>query len=211
MTTPPERIVNSRAYWDARFASGSWEQQRGYEQTAYFASELLAQIPEGVHEELQGMTRPLLVDWGCAHGEGVLALSNAFPRAMVWGYDFSTSAVARAAAHVVNRANVAFTAQEELLPAAFDLVVCSNVLEHFRDWRERLQHLCAISRRYVAVLVPYRDPVGGEHVVSFHRGAFPPRVGDHVKIADRPFDCDAPGLWVGEQEIVVYAIGGEDV
>ncbi|MCW5558497.1 MAG: hypothetical protein KIT22_11790, partial [Verrucomicrobiae bacterium] len=80
--------INTREYWDARFASGDWELKDGRSQTAGFAR---AQIPRfGIPDDFAGT----LVDFGCGLGDSFPLYRRQFPRARLVGVEISESAVA---------------------------------------------------------------------------------------------------------------------
>jgi SAM-dependent methyltransferase len=51
----------------------------------------------------------------------------------------------------------------------FDLVVCSEVLEHIPDWEMALQNILAMSRRYLLVTVPSGQVRAMDTMVGHHR------------------------------------------
>src|SRR5690348_15215074 len=86
--------VNSPQWWEDYFRT-AWDQNGGAEQTRHFMQRLIAELPAAEGRWLR--TGPVsIIDWGCAHGEGVDELARAFPQARVRGLDASANAVAEA-------------------------------------------------------------------------------------------------------------------
>src|ERR1700744_2749234 len=83
--------VNSKDYWNSRFST-DWVANMGKEQSAFFARIALASFPEWLTASIlrEGLT---ICDWGCALGDGTHEISNAFPKNVLTGIDFSTTAI----------------------------------------------------------------------------------------------------------------------
>lgn len=198
--------VNSRTWWNDYFRD-HWEANTGREQTRHFMVRLAASIPSPVREWMERDERRVL-DWGCALGEGVEELRRAFPRAAVEGLDFSESAIRRGRELYPG---VALSTTQEFEARSpddqrFDVVVCSNCLEHFADpiakMREQLR-LCAGV--YIA-MVPLEEPfpLCESHAVSLAASDFPEQVDHFRRLCAMPIDVD-PRYWpLGKQLLVVY-------
>lgn len=97
-----------------------------------------------------------VLDAGC--GEGVVAerLRAALPGAELTGIDLRAEAIAAARRRVPD---ARFAVGDACAPAfgdgAFDLVVCTEVLEHLDDPRRALRELLRVSRGRVLVTVPH--------------------------------------------------------
>src|SRR5215207_7927810 len=119
--------TNSQPWWDEYFRA-QWEANRGRQQTRHFMDRLLASLPEPELAYLSSRPADVL-DWGCALGEGVVALAERFPAARVSGLDFSATAVEDAKQHYPGH-EFLLTAGGEI-PRPFDVIITSNCLEHF--------------------------------------------------------------------------------
>jgi Methyltransferase domain len=197
--------VNSQAYWEERFEA-DWEAKQGREQTRFFARAALARLRPEIAQEIRE-ERLSVCDWGCALGDAVPLLADAFGGTEVVGVDFSARAVEKARGlHPAH----AFLAARDLdeVGRAFDVVFTSNTLEHLERPIDQLERLAAVARRYVIVLVPFeeRDRIE-EHLVTFTLDSFPLRVGSHHLVFADEFDLsrDQPTWWNGWQILVVYA------
>src|SRR5262245_11020315 len=87
--------VNSREFFDEQFRVGEWERNNGPAQTRYFMSRIVAELPAAVRQYLAGNALSIL-DWGCAFGDGLDPLKQAFPSSTIIGQDFSVEAINRA-------------------------------------------------------------------------------------------------------------------
>jgi SAM-dependent methyltransferase len=101
-----------------------------------------------------GISFNSVLDVGCGNGELLLALSQCKDVGRLAGADI--------AEHVLSWNRAAFPAfvfhqldiSAAWLPEQFDLVVCSEVIEHVSDWQQALRHLRKMTRRYLILTVP---------------------------------------------------------
>src|SRR5688572_13706503 len=140
--------TNSQPWWDEYFRA-QWEANRGRQQTRHFMERLLASLPEPELAYLSSRPAEVL-DWGCALGEGVVALAERFPGARVSGLDFSATAVEDARKNYPDREFLLSAGGE--VPRPFDVIVTSNCLEHFaRPMEVMAEHLQSCREVYVAL------------------------------------------------------------
>src|SRR5439155_8748682 len=76
-----------------------------------------------------------------------------FPKAALWYYDFSPAAMRRATKYYGSMAS----AYEPTSARKFDLVYCSNVIEHVADLHAFVASLENLAARYVTILAPYEE------------------------------------------------------
>ena len=101
-----------------------------------------------------------VLDAGCGEGFVAEALAARLPGAALTAVDVDAGAVAFAEAHGSGRVTYA-TASLDALPfadGAFDVVVCTEVLEHLSAPDRALAELRRVARRAVVVTVPF-EPV----------------------------------------------------
>lgn len=196
--------VNSQPYWEGRF-KGDWDEAGGPEQTRFFARLGLDLIPAWVREDI-GLRCSTLADVGCAEGEGAALLKVAFPLLSVSGFDFSEAAISKARAR---HPHVEFHVKDiAAIDARFDVVFCSNVIEHFEEPRRVVDALAAAAGRYLVIMVPGweidRHP---EHHVTFRLDDLP-RMTAGLHLAHlAAVNCARIDRrqWPGYQLVAVYA------
>jgi SAM-dependent methyltransferase len=117
---------------------------------------LLARFRDRLLAEARGLAPRRILDAGC--GEGMVSgwLHDAVPDAEITGVDGRAEAVA-----AYRAANPDLVAQEADLAAlpfedgAFDLVVCTEVLEHVPEPRRMLHELARVSSAHLLLTVPH--------------------------------------------------------
>lgn len=198
--------VNSESYWTARFGTGDWEKAQGRQQTAFFARFALERLHPAIAADIRA-GRLSICDWGCALGDAVPILADAFRGSKVTGVDFAATAVERARAlHAGNE----FLCAPSLADTGrtFDVVFTSNTLEHFPRPFEVLESLAPSARRYLIAMVPFRELERlQEHLYTFDDEAIPLRAGPLRLVACTVFDtrCRHPSYWPGEQVLFTFA------
>lgn len=193
--------INSREWWDAYFKD-TWEENDGRHQTRHFMRKLLANTPATELAFLQANALNIL-DWGCALGDGVSVLAEAFPQCTVTGLDFSLRAI--------TTARELFPGFEFLqtpdgaIPRQFDVITISNCLEHF-DKPLDLVNLQLPHCRYLYIaMVPYNEQhLHEQHQARFQLDTFPETLGGFRLLTARVVDVD-PMFWPGQQLLAIYA------
>jgi len=104
---------------------------------------------------IQRMLRTLafetLLDVGCGQGSLLAELCSAFPHVQPFGCDISVSALALARQNVPHGQFLALDITEEALDRKFDLVVCSEVLEHVPADMVALHNLARMTGKYLLI------------------------------------------------------------
>lgn len=121
-----------------------------------------------------------VVEFGCGTGELVAMLTGEFGIPEGLGTDFSLRSVQRAT-RAYERHGLAFKVHDARQPLGrrFDLSICSNTLEHFKDPFPIVQNMLACSNRAI-IIVPYKQPCtdgyddegGAGHVYTFDEKTF---------------------------------------
>ena len=190
--------INSREWWEEYFIA-DWDAHGGGDQTRHFMERLLAELltPEKVF--LGSGVR--ILDWGCAFGEGVELLAQAFPRSHVAGLDFASRAIAQARKRHPNRE---FILAEKGVPREFDVIITSNCLEHYEHPLEMVSAHQRSCRRLWIGLVPYNEsPLHEQHRYQFREESFPKLIGHFVRLYEKVININ-PLHWPGQQLLVVY-------
>ncbi|MCS6883456.1 MAG: class I SAM-dependent methyltransferase [Oscillochloridaceae bacterium] len=108
-----------------------------------------------IRRNILSLVRPLqfdtVLDVGCGQGSLLAEMRREFPRARLYGADFSTSAIRMARWQVPGGTYLVFDLERGNLNHQFDLVICSEVLEHIPDDRAALRHLAAMTGKYLVI------------------------------------------------------------
>jgi SAM-dependent methyltransferase len=196
--------VNSPQYWQSRFES-DWEELNGRAQTAFFAKIITDYLPKWLCKQIEDATSTIF-DFACAMGDALPVLKERFPKSTISGGDIAESAVSQAKA-AFEEFEFHHLEPFGAVPIA-DIQICSNTLEHFKDWQPLLSLICSAARHHAIFMVPYAEAkLHPEHQVSFHLSAFPDSIGDfqlaHLTIVDvRGY---VPCYWYGWQMIAIYS------
>lgn len=184
-------------WWEVYFApGGGWEHNGGRRQTRIFAEQFTKRFAMRRDSSFS------LLDVGCALGDALRHFAETYPNAALHGIDFSRTAVERCRAQLGGKAAVAVGDIEGVL-GRYDVIYCSNTLEHFADYEAKARRLISHCAR-LCVLVPYQEMRDGRplvpdpeqhHQVTFHRRSFDFLIteGGARRITTAVFSC--PGAW----------------
>lgn len=98
-----------------------------------------------------------LVDVGCGMGVNVKRIRKHFPDLFITGTDLSPNILRIAENYVGADPKTKyrpFDLGKDRLEEEFDLVLCSQVLEHIEDDRMAIQNLARMCKRYLLITVP---------------------------------------------------------
>jgi hypothetical protein len=150
---------------------GHWESSGGRKQTEGFARTFVRHMKIPMREFS-------LLDVGCALGDSLSVFRTAYPNSRLFGCDVSEVAIERCKAE--HPYAEFFKAGFAELSGFWDVIYCSNVLEHFQDYKTAAS--CLISKCRIAyIMVPYFElkdgkplaPNGyGQHQVTFRKDSF---------------------------------------
>lgn len=189
--------LKDHGWWERYFAvDGDWERHGGRQQTRVFAQHFLR------HASLPAEDRFSLLDVGCALGDALEVFASARPQAQLHGLDFSSTAISRARQALGPKAQL-MQGDIESFNGLFDVIYCSNTLEHFADVDRKARQLIQHCRR-LFVMVPFHELREGRplqpdpaqhHQHTFERDSFDflLREGLASRIDASVFAC--PGAW----------------
>lgn len=192
--------LNSASYWNHRF-SRNWELNGGPLQTALFAAGFcLAPIRTDLRPES-------VLDFGCGRGDSAPLLRMRFPDARLHLFDFSTAAMDRARRVYGGLADCLDSIDDR----DFDLVYCSNVVEHVPDPHAFVAVLASHAKRHLVIQAPYneRHPDGAPLSPAHPKGEHVATIGDELvahldEFAWETLHTRVPVAWeAGEQVIFV--------
>jgi SAM-dependent methyltransferase len=110
-----------------------------------------------------------VLDVGCGNAELLVALSQSKHVPRVVGADIAEDVLSRNRtafpAFVFHQLDISAAS----LPEQFDLVVCSEVIEHVSDWQQALRHLREMTRGYLILTVPSRKVFPIDRKMGHHR------------------------------------------
>lgn len=196
--------INSQKYWDNRFGT-DWKDYSGNEQTKYFATILNETLPDWIVREINE-NRDNICDLGCAEGDALPIYRTKFLNAEIYGEDFSQQAIEIAKENYpefnYKVSNILKPEQEK----KYEVVICSNVVEHFKDTYNVLKNICERATKYAIILIPYRETLGQieEHERVFHTKDIPVNVENNFLIYAKSYQCDSI-YYPGEQMLLIYA------
>ena len=186
---------NTRTNAEETFGTGQWEQRGGRRQTRLFAEYFHRHVTVPFAGDFS------VLDVGCALGDAAAVWHKAYPRARLFGCDVSQVAVDRATQDYGSIASFTRSSFEEI-EGMYDVIFCSNVLEHFEQHvaiaRELLTH-CKI----LYAMTPYAELNNGRpmapapgaiHVATFLEDTFASLgQGADVRITTKVIRC--PIAW----------------
>src|SRR5260221_8787498 len=136
--------------------NGGWEKNGGRPMSRRFAEAFVKRV----RIPLQGPFS--LVDVGCALGDSIPVLHSVYPQAKLWGCDVSANAVRRCTEEHGTYASF-FQSSINELDKRFDVIFCSNLVEHIENHVEVVQHLTGLAD-IVYVMIPYKELHNGERL-----------------------------------------------
>lgn len=196
--------INSKTYWDDRFASGDWEKNEGREQSLFFYNLGLSLMPDWLKADIKDNSYSIL-DLGCAEGEGVNLFGKVFSSSRISGADISKAALERAREYYPDYNFI--ECDIENIPEKFDVVFSSNTLEHFKNPKEIIEKIIPHADKYFILLIPFREQNRiDEHFWTFDYKDFPEKMGDFSLAYYKETDCSKmkDTQWPGDEILIVY-------
>jgi len=157
--------INTKDYWEHRFATGDWEAKLGCQQTILFAK-----------DNVRLMKIPLcfsgrILDFGCGLGDAMPVYREYFQHASLIGVDMTQAAILKckekysAIAHFIQ-------CDYNQVPEA-DVIIACAVFEHLSNQMEVARHLLTRCDD-LYIVVPYKQVLNSssEHVNSYDEKSF---------------------------------------
>jgi 2-polyprenyl-3-methyl-5-hydroxy-6-metoxy-1,4-benzoquinol methylase len=135
-----------------------------------------------------------VLDVGCGNGELLALLHEAFPSvSTLVGVDLSPDQVERNARRLAGMEFFAMDVQRDAIDRTFDLVVCSEVIEHLDDPRAAVKNLARMVRPGGRLLVTC--PTGTMYATERHFGHVRHPKAEELSAWAREAGLDAVSLW----------------
>jgi 2-polyprenyl-3-methyl-5-hydroxy-6-metoxy-1,4-benzoquinol methylase len=100
---------------------------------------------------IQSLQFETVLDVGCGQGSLLADLHNIFPQISLCGTDFSLTSIAQARQRLPHGEFLVMDVTRTALNRKFDLVVCTDVLEHIEDDITALSNLARMTNSYVLI------------------------------------------------------------
>ena len=98
-----------------------------------------------------------ILDVGCGIGVNVKSIHSHFPKMVIAGSDLSAGILKLAEEYVGKDPKISYLVmnlENDKIDRTFDLVLCSQVLEHIENDVKALENLARLTRRYLLITVP---------------------------------------------------------
>lgn len=105
-------------------------------------SEIFKKLPE---KDIQS-----IADIGCGEGSNLHFLKSQFPKANLFGFDISNTAIETAKTYIDAKFSL-LNIQSEIPSQKFDLVFCSDVVEHLEDDVSAIKNIRQITNGYTLI------------------------------------------------------------
>ena len=193
--TQPDHVREEQDRLREEFMANQWDAAGGREQTRLFAKYFLDTVRLPAAETL--------LDISCAKGDAMPEFHARYPHLKLFGSDISERAISDARETHGGIARFE-TATVESLSGFYDIIYCSNTLEHFGNYHEIAREMLAHCR-WLYVLTPYRELADGkplsakcsgyvaDHVCTFDEHSFDALSGDILSI--KTWVRYMPGAW----------------
>ncbi len=198
--------VNSKDYWNMRFDT-NWEEYAGSQQTEFFAKIACDMFPEWFIRNVK-QEQYTFCDIGCALGNGVDIISK-FLGIRVTGIDFSEEAIKKAKEMYPWYEFYRDDVRNLSIDKNYDIVYCSNVLEHFANPWDIAKNLSKISTHYIILLFPFREELDiHEHLYKFDTNLIPLEInGFNLIYVNTINGADIENSFYPDQQIfLIYSI-----
>jgi SAM-dependent methyltransferase len=186
---------NSEQTNDANYEhGGSFDLNNGRMQTRLFAEAFHRHINVNMKADFT------VLDVGCGLGDALPVWRKYYPNSKLFGCDFSGTAIRRCNETYGNIATF-FRARFEDIAETYDVIYCSNVLEHFECYLQIAELLHRRCQK-LYILVPYMELRNGMPICSesdyYHKATFSLSSFDAMKSSKRSVSgrvIRAPGAW----------------
>lgn len=124
------------------------------EEVPIFGSLREISLAENIMDALP--SKPLsIIDIGCGEGYVIYRIRKKFPALPLYGFDLTQGRIAVTKSHVPDAHLLRGDVLSLPFPDnTFDVVICSELLEHMADYQKTVQELLRITKRQLIITVP---------------------------------------------------------
>ena len=196
--------INSKEYWNVRFKT-DWIKFSGDKQTIFFAEIMCKQLPDYLVDEIKEK-KYSICDMGCAEGDSIPIFNEKFGL-NVSGMDFSEEAIEKAKRKNPN--SNFWVGDLTNLPNSikYDIIICSNVLEHFEEPWSIVSNLTKVCNEYIMIMVPYKEQlIIDEHCYIFSEENIPLNIDNFILSYVSTIDGKeyANSMYPDQQVLLIY-------
>ncbi len=157
-----ERSVYNQ-HWEA-----DWDDMKNYGPYARHMRRLILEL-------LHPLKFDTVLDVGCGQGALLADVATLFPNANLYGSDFSMAALQMAQRRLPNAAFTIMDLTQNSFHSSFDVVLCTDVLEHIEDDVTAIRNLAQLTRRYLLIATVQgrmraHEPEAWGHVRNYRYG-----------------------------------------
>lgn len=128
-----------------------------------------------------------ILDVGCGEGSKTMLLSKKFFNAHVTGIDFTQSGIESANSRLDKYTNCSFLCVDannsRIWQEQYDMIFCSEVLEHVTDWKELVDKFTDNAKKYILLTFPVgrmrKYEIAEGHIRNFKRGEMEDYLSQH--------------------------------
>lgn len=144
--------INTKKYFDSHFDETIKRNDKNL-QTIFFCRLALKYLPKWLEKEFKrGLS---IADVGCAMGECVNIIQKKYILSKVTGIDFSPVAIAGAKQKFPKQ--LFLCSDISNIEKKYDVIFCSNTLEHFYNPIAKLQQISKKANKYIILLLPFQE------------------------------------------------------
>lgn len=157
--------INTKNYWENRFATGDWEAKRGRTQTRQFAQSQIKYL------KIAANFKGTILDFGCGLGDAIPVYRSAYPFATLTGMDISQSAIIQCRERYGSIAE--FRQGNYIDVPEVNVIIASNIFEHLSEDIEVATYLTTKCHD-LFIITPYKECLspGTEHINSYDENYF---------------------------------------
>lgn len=202
--------INSREYWNTRFDE-DWTLAQGEEQTQFFAEIAIKLMPDWFLRKLK-IEKMSVCDMGCAKGQAVDYMSKFFGYKIA-GADFAIEAINHAKESYPENEFTVVDLNDIPKNFKYDVVFCSNVLEHFTQPWKIVENLTRNVEKYIVLLIPFQESMQvDEHVFKFDTNNIPININQFSLVYSSAIDGRKieHTYYADKQILLIYSSIAED-